>query len=143
MRSPFPVVPSAPRPRRHFPAARRAVAFAALAVALTGAGCLEGPASDSTGQSGSGLDYSIGGTFSRNATTEDVEAFQAHTRSSYGVDAAIMESFPLQFRVAPLTASECASMRTWAEARPYVASVGDCREIQDSADPDAATSSPT
>ena len=70
----------------------------------------------------------LGGAFTEAATQDDLTAFGDEMREfGRGVDVAILESFPPQFSVRGLPEDKCDDARALAQAKAYVARVGECQ----------------
>jgi hypothetical protein len=83
------------------------------------AGCAETPG---------GVEYRVGGSFTEDATQADVEDLQRRL-AAWGADAAIMESYPLQYQIGGLDGPSCDEVRAMLANRPYIASVGRCQAV--------------
>lgn len=70
--------------------------------------------------------HRLTGTFTREATASEVEAFQRELFETYEAEVPVMESFPLQFQVLGLPAERCEEARTLVASKPYVAHVSAC-----------------
>lgn len=92
---------------------QRSMVAAAVLGALV-AGCL-----------GPGTTYELAGTFTENATQQQMEELGAKVRDRRGTFAQL-ESFPVQFRAADLARSDCQAVRSFALNATYVADVGRC-----------------
>lgn len=69
--------------------------------------------------------YQVSGTFTEEATQEEMQALGNHTRAQGG-EIAYLESFPVQFRASNLTEPACEDVRAFAADQTYVAEVGAC-----------------
>jgi hypothetical protein len=75
--------------------------------------------------------YFLGGTFSRQITQAQQAQFTAELEK-YGLDAAIMESFPAKFRIPTnkgMSLKTCQLIREFLQTQPYIQSVGECRKL--------------
>lgn len=97
------------------------------------AGCLDAPAGKDT-------EWFLAGTFTREATQGEMREL-GDLVESRGGSLAILESFPAQFQTQDLKQAACEALQPEVAAKPYVASVRDCRERATSPNPDAPTSS--
>lgn len=119
------------------------------------AGCLDasdGPGSDPAGDggaqgSGSGAgdqaatqgQTMLGGAFTEAATQADIQEAGALARQE-GAELLVMESYPAQFQARGMDASGCERLRAALQAKAYVARVGECQPVTQSADPDEPVS---
>lgn len=104
-----------------------------LLAMLFGAGCLA-PAPSVEGE------RMFSGAFTREATQADLDELHRLTRSE-GWDLLVLESFPMQYQARGDGEGACGRLRAAFQQEAYVASVGECREVTRSAEPDAPTSS--
>lgn len=94
----------------------RSVAFGAALLALALAGCGT-PAAD-------GPTFRLGGAFTEQRTDADLQDFQRTVRP-YSDDVLLMESFPEQFSIRGIVGG-CEQLRSQLDAKPYIATVGQC-----------------
>ena len=73
--------------------------------------------------------FSLGGTFTKEATQTDLDDFDARMKAHGADDVLVMESFPMQFRATPFYLGACVAARSEAMNLTYVDAVGQCQEI--------------
>lgn len=77
-----------------------------------------------------GATYNLGGTFTQDATSEEVAELETEVERRGG-RMTLMESLPVQFRIADLSAADCETVRTMADDTSYVRDVRACVASQE------------
>lgn len=101
---------------------RKRLTTPALVLVLFLAGCT------STGDE---ADRSLSGTFTEETDQADLEDLERRLEP-YGASLAVLESFPMQYRIAPLSPEDCEEVRALLGGLTYVRDVGTCQPIQGS-----------
>lgn len=104
------------------------VGVALLGVVLVG--CVDQPS----------LDHEVSGTFTENATQAQMNELAGEVEDRGG-RLFQLESFPVQFRAAELSAEDCGQVQAFAAGADYVAEVGECERSEQTEDGDEPTDS--
>lgn len=110
-----------------------------LSVVATLAGC-HAP-TDDAGDTEDPEQWAIPGTFTEEATQQDIEDLETRLQP-YDGSMVVMESFPMQYRIEGPVKDDCPDVRAMLLGLEYVAEVGNCLAVTEAASPDESTGSP-
>lgn len=100
----------------------RAILASALVLGLLTAGCLD---------QGTETTYRLAGTLTEDADEDDTADLRDRAEAR-GADLFLLESFPLQYNIQPLTEEGCQALAEEIEALDYVAEVRGCQVFEPS-----------
>lgn len=71
------------------------------------------------------IEYYISGTFTQEADSVDIRNLENKVKK-YNATVTVMESFPMQFQISPLTANDCRQVAEILSSLGYISYFGEC-----------------
>lgn len=122
------------------PIGMRPVLSLVLLLSLFLAGCHE-PTPEDRQNGISDQEWEVRGTFTENATQEDIEDLRTRLEP-YDGELFVLESFPMQYQITGPEVRDCPDVEEMLRTRVYIADVGTCTVTAPATEPAEPAASP-